>query len=150
MAEKKASSKAGTAKKPAAKPRKALESKTGAGEAVSERSKDAKKTKPASKASPTASAAKKSSAPAKTSSGSSRSAAKPSKTAGAKSKAAASGSKAATGSGAKTSKSAKTSSGETSIAKKVVRRVKSTAEGAVALAASVLGKDEKKSKAKRG
>ena len=140
MAEKKASSKAGTAKKPTAKPRKALESKTGAGEAVAERSKDAKKTKPASKASSTASAARKSSAPAKASSGSSRSAAKSSKTAGAKSKA----------SGAKASKSAKTSSGETSIAKKVVRRVKSTAEGAVALAASVLGKDEKKTKTKRG
>jgi hypothetical protein len=139
MAAKKASSNSDTAKKPATKPGKALESKTGAGEAVAERSKDAKKTRPASKASSTASAAKKSSAPAKASSGGSRSAAKSSKSAGAKSKA----------SGAKASKSAKTSSGETSLAKKVVRRVKSTAEGAVALAASVLGKNDKKAKTKR-
>lgn len=140
MAEKKASPKSDAAKKPAARPGKALESKTGAGEAVAQRSKDAKKAQPAAKASPASAASKKTSSAAKKSASSPKSA-PPSaaKTKGtAKSKAPAAVSK------------PKASSGEPSIARKVIRKVKSTAEGAVSLATSMLGKDDKKSRAKRG
>jgi hypothetical protein len=97
-----------TPKKAAPRKGKALESKTGAGAALAERSKDAKKTFGKS--------APKTVKPAATS--------KPSKTV--KPKAAA----------------------KPSIASRVMRKVKDTASGAVAMATSVMSKDSKPAKAK--
>ena len=99
-----------TTKKAAPKRSKAAQPKTGAGAAVAERSKDAKKT--FGKAAP-----KMVKSPA---------ASKPSKTAKAKAPA---GSK-------------------PSMATRVMRKVKSTATGAVAMAASAIGKGSKPAKAK--
>lgn len=108
------------AKNTASKTGKALESKTGAGAAVAERSKDAKQA--------FGKAAPKSVKPAATAK-----AAPAAKTAAPKS----------------TSKpAAKQAEAESpSMAKRVIRRVKQTASDAVAMAASVIGKDDKKPKA---
>jgi hypothetical protein len=111
-----------TTRKAPPKKGKAIESKTGAGAAIAERSKDSKK--------PTfGKAAPKTVKPATPKSA----AAKPAKPAAAKAAA----------------KPAKISTAEEpSIATRVMRKVKNTASGAVAMAASVIGKDGGKSKAK--
>lgn len=111
---------------------KATESKTGAGAAMAERSKDAKATfgkaapktvKPEAAAKPAASAKSSSE---KSSTAKSTAAKSPSPKPAAKTKA---------------------PSDSPSIAKRVMRKVKETATGAVAMAASVIGKDEKKPRA---
>jgi hypothetical protein len=112
------------AKKAVSKTGKALESKTGAGAAVAERSKDAKPT--FGKASPKTvkqAAPAKAAAPAAKPAASAKTASKP------------------------TAKAApKKASEGPSMAKRVVRKVKEAASGAVAMAASVIGKDDKKPK----
>jgi hypothetical protein len=117
-----------TKAKSVSKTGKALESKTGAGAAVAERSKDAKNAfgKAAPKTVKPATPAK-AAAPAK----------------------AAPAAKAAAKTEAKPAAKPKKAAGEApSMAKRVMRKVKETATGAVAMAASVIGKDEKKAKAK--
>ena len=99
-----------TTKKAAPKKSKALQSKTGAGAAVAERSKDAKKT--FGKAAPKTVKPDTASKPAKSHEGEGRGCSKP------------------------------------SMATRVMRKVKKTATGAVAMAASVIGKDSKPAKAK--
>ena len=98
-----------TTRKVAPKKSKALQSKTGAGAAVAERSKDAKKTfgKAAPKTVKPATASKPAKAP-----------------------------------------KAKAADGKPSMATRVMRKVKKTASGAVAMAASVIGKGSKPAKAK--
>ena len=97
-------------KKAAPKKSKATQSKTGAGPAIAERSKDAKKT--FGKAAPKTVA---SAAPSKSS---------------------------------KTTKAKAPASSKPSMATRVMRKVKSTATGAVAMAASAIGKGGKPAKAK--
>ena len=99
-----------TTKKAAPKKGKALQSKTGAGAALAERSKDAKATfgKAAPKTVKSAAAAKPS----------------------------------------KSVKTPKAAAEKPSMATRVMRKVKKTASGAVAMAASVIGKDGKPAKAK--
>lgn len=113
---------AATTKKAAPKKGKALESKTGAGAAIAERSKDAKKPAFGKAAPKTVKPTAQKSA-----------AAKPAKPAAPKAAAKPANSAIAEG---------------PSIATRVMRKVKNTASGAVAMAASVIGKDGGKSKAK--
>ncbi|MBA3446566.1 MAG: hypothetical protein H0T56_02965 [Pseudaminobacter sp.] len=121
------------AKKATAKSGKAVESKAGAGPAMAKRSKDAKPAPSPKKAPPAAKAGAKSAAKSAPAKGDTTSSAK-----------------STTKSSAKPAKPKSSSSEGPSLVTKVMRKVKATADGAVALASSVMGKDDKKSKAKRG